>query len=209
MTEAQQEKSNLEKKIKKMEKEETQKELETNALITQTLADLKKYQNMDQMKEEEDKELRKESAELKKKLDTSKKTIASLDHQLSESMKRSMKVIGNMSDQLMKEKEKEVAALSQVVDTKSGLMNEKAQLTKLHQQLLESSDKAYAESLQIEGQIKEIKELKDKLKNQTENMKLGQQKMEKDLKVAVEDAKKVGFEEGKAQQKEYYRLANE
>ena len=54
MTLAQEEKAALEKKVKKMEKEETQKELETNALITQTLADLKKYQNMDQMKAEED-----------------------------------------------------------------------------------------------------------------------------------------------------------
>ena len=77
-----------------MEKEETQKELETSALITQTLADLKKYQNMDQMKEEEDRELRKESIELKKKVELQNKTIASLDHQLAESMKRSMKVIG-------------------------------------------------------------------------------------------------------------------
>ena len=128
MTLAQEEKAALEKKVKKMEKEETQKELETNALITQTLADLKKYQNMDQMKEEEDKELRKESTDLKKKLDASKKTISSLDHQLSESMKRSMKVIGTFSDQLMHEKEKEVAALSQVVDTKSGMVKEKDQL---------------------------------------------------------------------------------
>lgn len=33
--------------------------------------------------------------------------------------------------------------------------------------------------------------------------------MEEDLKAAIADAKKIGFEEGKAQQKEYYRLANE
>ena len=209
MTLAQEEKATLEKKVKKMEKEETQKELETNALITQTLADLKKYQNMDQMKEEEDKELRKDDSELKKKLDASKKTISSLDHQLSESMKRSMKVIGTFSDQLMKEKEKEVAALSQVVDTKSGMVKEKDQLSKLHQDLLEQNDKAFAESLQIEGQTKEINQLKDKMKNQTTNMKLGQQKMEQDLKAAIEEAKKVGFQEGKAQEKEYYRLANE
>jgi hypothetical protein len=198
MTLAQEEKATLEKKVKKMEKEETQKELETNALITQTLADLKKYQNMDQMKEEEDKELRKDDSELKKKLDASKKTISSLDHQLSESMKRSMKVIGTFSDQLMKEKEKEVAALSQVVDTKSGMVKEKDQLSKLHQDLLEQNDKAFAESLQIEGQTKEINQLKDKMKNQTTNMKLGQQKMEQDLKAAIEEAKKVGFQEGKA-----------
>jgi len=39
-----------------------------------------------------------------------------------------MKVIGTFSDQLMHEKEKEVAALSQVVDTKSGMVKEKDQL---------------------------------------------------------------------------------
>jgi hypothetical protein len=109
----------------------------------------------------------------------------------------------------MKEKEKEVAALSQVVDTKSGMVKEKDQLSKLHQDLLEQNDKAFAESLQIEGQTKEINQLKDKMKNQTTNMKLGQQKMEQDLKAAIEEAKKVGFQEGKAQEKEYYRLANE
>jgi len=75
--------------------------------------------------------------------------------------------------------------------------------------LLEQSDKAFAESLQIEGQTKEINKLKEKMKNQTSSMKLGQQKMEQDLKAAVEEGKKLGFEEGKAQQKEYYRLANE
>ena len=84
-----------------MEKEETQKELETNALITQTLADLKKYQNMDQMKEEEDKEIRSQSASLQKKLESANKTITSLDTQLAESMKRSMKVMGTFSQQLM------------------------------------------------------------------------------------------------------------
>ena len=36
------------------------------------------------------------------------------------------------------------------------------------------------------------------MKNQTTSMKLGQQKMEQDLKAAVEEGKKLGFEEGKA-----------
>ena len=132
MTQSQEDKSNLEKKIKKMEKEETQKELETNALITQTLADLKKYQNMDQMKEEEDKEIRNQTTVLQKKLDTANKTITSLDKQLSESMKKSMVVIGAQSQQLMHEKEKEIKDLSQLVETKSKIVNEKGELSKLH-----------------------------------------------------------------------------
>jgi len=71
------------------------------------------------------------------------------------------------------------------------------------------SDKAFAESLQIEGQKKEIAELKEKVQNQTQNSQLGQNTMEKDLKEAVDMAKHIGFDEGQAQQKEYYRLANE
>jgi hypothetical protein len=52
-----------------MEKQEVQKELETNALIKQTLNDLKKYQNMDQMKEEEAQEMRNETIALKKTIE--------------------------------------------------------------------------------------------------------------------------------------------
>ena len=40
-------------------------------------------------------------------------------------------------------------------------------------------------------------------------MKLGQKEMEMELKKAVEESKKIGFSEGTAEQKEYYRLANE
>ena len=40
-------------------------------------------------------------------------------------------------------------------------------------------------------------------------MKLGQKEMEMELKKAVNDSKKLGYEEGTAQQKEYFRLANE
>lgn len=45
--------------------------------------------------------------------------------------------------------------------------------------------------------------------NQTVQMKMGQKEMEKELKIAVEDSKKIGYAEGAAQQKEFYRLANE
>lgn len=63
--EAKKEQQTLQEKINKMGKEETQKELETNALIKQTLMDLKKYQNMDQMKEEEAAEIRNQTVLLK------------------------------------------------------------------------------------------------------------------------------------------------
>jgi high-affinity Fe2+/Pb2+ permease len=45
--------------------------------------------------------------------------------------------------------------------------------------------------------------------NQTVQMKLGQKEMENELKKAVEESKKLGFAAGTAEQKEYYRLANE
>jgi hypothetical protein len=65
LVEAKKEQQTLQEKINKMGKEETQKELETNALIKQTLMDLKKYQNMDQMKEEEAAEIRNQTVLLK------------------------------------------------------------------------------------------------------------------------------------------------
>jgi hypothetical protein len=45
--------------------------------------------------------------------------------------------------------------------------------------------------------------------NQNAQMKLGQTEMENELKKAIQDSKKLGFVEGTAEQKEYYRLAND
>lgn len=64
LNDASAEKTKLEKKISKLEHDDLQKELETNALIKQTLTDLKKYQNMDQMKEEEALEIRNQTTVL-------------------------------------------------------------------------------------------------------------------------------------------------
>jgi len=47
---------------------EIQREQETNLLIKHTLDDLKKYQSMDQMKEEEASELRNQTSVLEKKV---------------------------------------------------------------------------------------------------------------------------------------------
>jgi hypothetical protein len=76
---AQEEKAKLEKKMKQISKNDTQKELETNALITQTLSDLKKYQNMDQMKEEEAQEIRNQTNVLEMRLEAQEKTLKNLD----------------------------------------------------------------------------------------------------------------------------------
>ena len=88
-----------------------------------------------------------------------------------------MKVIGTFSQQLMQEKEKEVKALNQVVESKSKIVSEKDELTKLHQNLLEQLNKADAESKQIESQNKELNKLKEQMKNSSDNSQLGQLNM--------------------------------
>jgi hypothetical protein len=120
-----------------------------------------------------------------------------------------MKVISTLNNQLVQEKEKELKILTQVVDAKSKVVAEQKSIQQLHQNLLETSDKAFAETLQIEKQQKDIQLLKNQMMNQTVQMKMGQKEMEKELKIAVEDSKKIGYAEGAAQQKEFYRLANE
>lgn len=73
----------------------------------------------------------------------------------------------------MKEKEKEVKALTQVVETRSKIISEQTELTKLHQSLLEQTQNASTESLQIKAQKEDMTKIQEKMKNMTENMKLG------------------------------------
>lgn len=56
----------------------------------------------------------------------------------------------------MKEKEKEVKALTQVVETRSKIISEQTELTKLHQSLLEQTQNASTESLQIKAQKEDM-----------------------------------------------------
>jgi len=80
---------------------EIQREQETNLLIKHTLDDLKKYQSMDQMKEEEASELRNQTSVLEKKVKQQDKIIHNLDDQLSQSMKRSMKSMSELNEELI------------------------------------------------------------------------------------------------------------
>lgn len=209
MNQVKSEKMELENQIKKMNSSEQQKEAETNNLVKHTLEDLKKYQSMDQMKEEEADELRNQTTVLSKQLEQKEKAIKNLDSQLSLSMKRSMKVISQLNENLIEAKNKEVTLLGQVVDAKQKVVREEKSVGALHQSLLEQSDKAYAETVAVAGQQKTIDELNKKLANVTQQMKEGQAIMEKQLKAAVEDAKKIGYAEGSDEQREFYKLANE
>jgi len=118
MNQVKSEKLDLENKMKKMNASETQKEVETNNLVKHTLEDLKKYQSMDQMKEEEADELRNQTTVLSKQVEQKEKAMKNLDSQLSLSMKRSMKVISQLNEKLIEAKSKEVTLLGQVVDAK-------------------------------------------------------------------------------------------
>jgi hypothetical protein len=58
-------------------------------------------------------------------------------------MKKSMKAISVLNQQLVHEKEKEVKALSQVVEAKSKVVAVHAQENELHKSLIETRDKAF------------------------------------------------------------------
>lgn len=201
MNQVKSEKLDLENKMKKMNASETQKEVETNNLVKHTLEDLKKYQSMDQMKEEEADELRNQTTVLSKQVEQKEKAMKNLDSQLSLSMKRSMKVISQLNEKLIEAKSKEVTLLGQVVDAKQKVVREEKSVSALHQSLLEQSDKAYAETVAVQGQQATIDELNKKLANVTQQMKEGQAIMEKQLKSAVDDAKKIGYAEGSDEQR--------
>lgn len=62
-------------------------------------------------------------------------------------MKRSMKVISILNQKLVQEKEKEIKTLTQVVETKAKLVESQKKAKELHQSLLETSDKSFAETL--------------------------------------------------------------
>lgn len=142
-------KSSLEKQIEKMNVTEHQKEIETNALIKHTLEDLKKYQSMDQMKEEEAAELRNSTNILEKKVKDQEKVIHNLDAQLSQSMKSSMKAISELNEELIQTKNKEVKLLNQVVETKQKYIGDETSLKSLHQALLGENDKIASETRTI------------------------------------------------------------
>ena len=142
-------KSSLEKQIEKMNVTEHQKEIETNALIKHTLEDLKKYQSMDQMKEEEAAELRNSTNILEKKVKDQEKVIHNLDAQLSQSMKSSMKAISELNEELIQTKNKEVKLLNQVVETKQKYIGDETSLKSLNQALLGENDKIASETRTI------------------------------------------------------------
>lgn len=58
-----------------------------------------------------------------------------------------MKVISILNQKLVQEKEKEIKTLTQVVETKAKLVESQKKAKELHQSLLETSDKSFAETL--------------------------------------------------------------
>ena len=86
-------KASLQKSYDQYKAEEDQKEMETKALLSQTLQSLEKYKGMDNMKEEQYKESSAAEQKSGEILEQNQATIKNLDNQLSESMKRSQAFI--------------------------------------------------------------------------------------------------------------------
>lgn len=86
---AEKENQALNQKYEELKKSEDQKEMETKALLTQTLESLEKYKNMDQMKADQYQETSVAEQKAEENLSKDEQIIKTLDNELTESMKRS------------------------------------------------------------------------------------------------------------------------
>lgn len=104
-------KNELQKSYDSYKETENQKEMETKALLSQTLQSLEKYKGMDNMKEEQYNESSIAEKKQSEKLEVDQATIKSLDTQLAESMKRSQAFIQHQNKVIEKAALKEAGLL--------------------------------------------------------------------------------------------------
>lgn len=104
-------KNELQKTYDTYKETENQKEMETKALLSQTLQSLEKYKGMDNMKEEQYNESSIAEKKQSEKLEVDQATIKSLDTQLAESMKRSQAFIQHQNKVIEKAALKEAGLL--------------------------------------------------------------------------------------------------
>lgn len=101
------EEQTLQKSYDQYKAQEEQKELETKALLSQTLQSLEKYKGMDNMKAEQYAESSAAEQKQAEILEQDKKTIQNLDDQLAESMKRSQAFIQHQNKVIQQAAKKE------------------------------------------------------------------------------------------------------